>query len=425
MANLEELAPGVRVADMVAEGPVTVVRAVPIGGTAMKVIFEVEATGDVETRVLYAVDAASLEILPDASVWPFDADGDRFRLAMEAERLGLAFLFDPQLAVSVSRVEPLPHQLGAVYDEMLPRQPLHFLLADDPGAGKTIMTGLLIKELLIRADIERCLIVVPAALDVQWQDELRDKFDLHFALLGRDQIEGALGNAFADTDLVIGRIDLLKQDEHVDRLQATDWDLVVIDEAHKLGATYLPGPNEIKETARYRLGRMLGERARHFLLLTATPHRGKQADFQLLLRLLDPDRFAGKPSADVSAAAMQSAVKDLMRRMLKEDLVDFEGRALFPERYARTVAYTLSDEELTLYEAVTRYVREEMTRADQIADRGGSEGKRVRAVVGFVLTILQRRLASSPEARPDYAARRPASRGSSTTSGIGRNRVPG
>ena len=160
----------------------------------------------------------------------------------------------------------------------------------------------------------------------------------------------------------------------------------------------MPGPNEVKETARYRLGRVLGDRTRHFLLLTATPHRGKQADFELLLRLLDPDRFAGRLNASLPVSANQDTVSDLMRRMLKEDLVNFDGEPLFPERYAQTVAYTMSDQELDLYEAVTRYVREEMTRADQIADRGGKDGKRRRAVVGFALTILQRRLASSPEA---------------------------
>ena len=396
--KLEQLEPGSRIYGISADGPVIVIGVTPYGaGSAVKVVFEVEATGRTGSRILYRSDESSLQLLDTIKGWTFDGEGRLFRLVMEAERLRLAHQFDPQLAVSVSRVEPLPHQIAAVYDTMLARQPLRFLLADDPGAGKTIMTGLLIKELLLRADIERCLIVVPAALDVQWQDELRDKFGLHFTLLGREQIQGALGNAFDEHDLIIGRIDLLKQDDYIERLAATSWDLVVVDEAHKLSATYLPGPNEIKETARYRLGRVLSQRTRHFLLLTATPHRGKQADFELLLALLDPDRFSGRPRTESPTASVLLQTQDLMRRMLKEDLVDFDGRPLFPERFAQTVSYTMSDQELALYDAVTRYVRQEMTRADQLANQG-SEGRRRRAVIGFALTVLQRRLASSPEA---------------------------
>ncbi|HEU0113060.1 MAG TPA: SNF2-related protein, partial [Thermomicrobiales bacterium] len=402
MLRLDELKPHMRVRGLSAEGPAVIIAVMPYSAAAAKVTFEVEPSGRLESRVLMRADAERLTPAPDDPGRAFDADGRLFRLVLEAERLRLAHLFDPRLAMSTSRVEALPHQIETVYDTMLPRQPLRFLLADDPGAGKTIMTALLIKELLLRADIERCLIVVPAALDGQWQDELRDKFGLRFALAGREQMRGALDNVFAERDLVIGRIDLLKQDEQIERLMRVHWDLVVVDEAHKMSATYLPGPNEVKTTARYRLGQALGERTRHFLLLTATPHRGKQADFELLLALLDPDRFAGGPSAgDLAVAA-----GDLMRRRLKEDLVDFDGRPLFPERFATTVSYTLSEPERALYDAVTHYVRQEMTRADQMATQG--DGNRRRAVVGFALSALQRRMASSPEAILRSLARRRA-----------------
>ena len=396
--HLDQLQVGMRVSGIGSDGPVTIVSVKQYGtNSAVKVFFETESTRRADSRILYRSDEGSLELLTAKSSHTFNADGRLFRLVLEAQRLRFAHLFDPQLAVTVSKVEPLPHQIAAVYDEMLPRQPLRFLLADDPGAGKTIMAGLLIKELLLRADIERCLIVVPAALDAQWQDELLEKFGLQFTLLGREQIQGSANNAFEDHNLVISRIDLLKQDENVERLANSDWDLVVFDEAHKLSATYLAGPNEIKETARYRLARMLGERSRHLVLLTATPHSGKQADFELLMALLDRDRFGGRPNTSVSASEARDQINGLMRRMLKEDLVDFDGRKLFPERFALTASYTLSDPELNLYESVTRYVREEMTRADQLIDQSGA-GRRKRTVVGFALTVLQRRLASSPEA---------------------------
>ena len=308
----------------------------------------------------------------------------------EAQRIRLAHLFDPLLAIHTSVVDPLPHQITAVYDAMLPRQPLRFLLADDPGAGKTIMAGLLIKELVARGDLERCLIVCPGSLAEQWQDELYRRFQLPFEILTNDKLEAArTRNWFLETDLVIARLDKLSRDEDVQqKLQAPDvgWDLVVCDEAHKLSATFFGG--EIKYTKRYRLGQLLSGLTRHFLLMTATPHNGKEEDFQLFLALLDGDRFEGRFRDGVHAAD----VSDLMRRMVKERLLKFDGKPLFPERIAYTVPYRLSDAEARLYTAVTDYVREEFNRAEALAN-----AKRA-GTVGFALTLLQRRLASSPEA---------------------------
>ncbi len=197
----------------------------------------------------------------------------------EAHRIRLAYLYDPLLAVHASLVEPLPHQISAVYEEMLTRQPLRFLLADDPGAGKTIMTGLLIKELLLRGDLQRCL-VCPGSLVEQWQNELYRRFDLPFDILTRDKLDAArTGNWFAETSLAICRLDKLSRDEDVQaKLQQTDWDLVVCDEAHKMSASYFG--SEVKDTKRYRLGQVLAGLTRHFLLLTAIPHNGKEPDFQ-------------------------------------------------------------------------------------------------------------------------------------------------
>jgi superfamily II DNA or RNA helicase len=273
---------------------------------------------------------------------------------------------------------------------MLPRQPLRFLLADDPGAGKTIMAGLLIKELIARGDLQRCLVVCPGSLAEQWQDELNRRFHLPFEILTNDKLEAArTGNWFLENNLVIARLDKLSRNEDVQaKLAAPDgrWDLVVCDEAHKMSATYFGG--EIKYTKRYKLGQLLSTLTRHFLLMTATPHNGKEEDFQLFMALIDGDRFKGRFRDGVHAAD----VSDLMRRMVKEHLLKFDATPLFPERLAYTVAYKLSNAEARLYKAVTEYVREEFNRAEAL------QNDKQAGTVGFALTILQRRLASSPEA---------------------------
>ena len=366
----------------------------------------------------------------------FTADGRLFRLAAEAERIRLAPLFDPYVAVHASRIEPLPHQITAVYGEMLPRQPLRFLLADDPGAGKTIMAGLLIRELMLRGDLERCLVVAPGSLVEQWQDELESKFGLAFDLLTRERIEaaGAGSNPFTESSHLIARLDMLSRSEDLRRRleAAKEWDLVVCDEAHRMAASFFG--TEVRYTKRYRLGRLLGARCRHFLLMTATPHNGKEEDFYLFMALLDPDRFEGRfrdgvhrgdrafrgDSASRSGGASRSSgasqgdgasrgdgashgdAGDLLRRLTKEELLRFDGRPLFPERRAHTVQYALSGGEAALYAAVTDYVREEMDRAERFAAR---DEKR-RRNVGFALQILQRRLASSPAAIHESLRRR-------------------
>jgi SNF2 family DNA or RNA helicase len=393
MATLESLTQGARVRGLSGSQIATVINATWFGRQAVEVTYKLEATGQVANQLVYRADEPSLEVIEDGAHWAFDAPGDRFRLVMEATRIRMAYLFDPLLALTTSQVDALPHQISAVYETMLRRQPLRFLLADDPGAGKTIMAGLLIKELMLRGDVERCLIVVPASLEIQWQDELYEKFGLDFDILGRQAIELAKTNAFTEHRLVIARIDLLKQEEQLERLKATEWDLVIVDEAHKMSASY-DNSGERRLTARYKLGQLLSEQTRHFLLMTATPHRGKEADFQLFMALLDGDRFEGRYRDD----SHQVDVSDLMRRLLKEEMVDFEGRPLFPERLAYTVNYPLSDREEELYLKVTNYVTSEMNRADRMAAEEGGEGAKKRAIVGFALTGLQRRLASSPNA---------------------------
>lgn len=386
MLKLENITKNAAVTGVEPGGVVRIVTTEQAGSDSLTVYYKT-VDGVLRERMLFRSDEPNLAFAEVGRPWAFDAPGEAFKLAAEAYRINLAHLFDPMMAVHTSNVEPLPHQITAVYESMLPRQPLRYVLADDPGAGKTIMAGLLIRELLMRADARRVLIVAPGSLVEQWQDEMAEKFGLEFALFSRDMVEQSRGNPFEDAELMVARVDQLsRSDELLEKLRLSRWDLVVVDEAHKLSASYFG--NKVQKTKRFQLGELLGGITRHLLLMTATPHNGKEEDFQLFMSLLDSDRFYGK----FRDGAHKVDVNDLMRRMVKEDLLKFDGSPLFPERIASTVNYPLSDQEAALYETVTAYVRGEMNRADKLQD-GSRKG-----TVGFALTSLQRRLASSPEA---------------------------
>lgn len=386
MLKLEDIRKDAVIAGLEPDQVVRVVYSEMVGDGAVTVFYK-KSDGTPVERMLFRSDEARLSLAQAGRPWAFDAAGEDFKLAVEATRINLAYLFDPMMAVHTSNVTPLPHQITAVYESMLPRQPLRYVLADDPGAGKTIMAGLFIRELLMRADARRVLIVAPGSLVEQWQDEMFEKFGLHFTLFTREQVEQSRGgNPFEDADLMVARLDQLsRSDDLKEKLGQSRWDLVVVDEAHKLSANYFG--NKVNKTKRFLLGELLGSITRHFLLMTATPHNGKEEDFQLFLSLLDSDRFYGK----FRDGAHKVDISDLMRRMVKEDLLKFDGTPLFPERRAYTLNYKLSNPEAALYNAVTDYVKEEMNRADQL------DGQR-KGTVGFALTALQRRLASSPEA---------------------------
>ncbi len=390
MTKLENIKPSGQVVGILPGVSVEVLAVEWVGAQAVNIVFR-QANGKVAETTCYRDDEHRLEIQSAGRIWSFDADGSLLRLVTEANRIKLAYFFDPYLAIHTSQVDPLPHQISAVYGEMLPRQPLRFLLADDPGAGKTVMSGLLIKELIARSDLERCLVVAPGSLVEQWQDELTEKFGLKFDILSRDMIESSrTGNPFNDCNCMVARLDVLARNEELQEklLASTEWDLIIVDEAHRMSATYFG--SEAKYTKRYQLGQKLGQVCRHFLLMSATPHNGKEKDFQLFMALLDGDRFEGRFRDGVHVAD----VEDMMRRLTKEELLRFDGRPLFPERRAYTVKYELSPEEAELYTAVTEYVRDEMNRVLRFAENDG----RKKNNVGFALQILQRRLASSPAA---------------------------
>lgn len=386
MLKLEDIKIDAQIRGIQADEIVCIVQVRPVGDATLTVYYK-DAQGNVAEQMLIRSDESRLELAQAGKPWAFDAPGAEFKLGLEAYRITQAALFDPMMAVHTSNIDPLPHQISAVYEAMLPRQPLRFVLADDPGAGKTIMAGLLIRELLMRADAKRILIVSPGSLTEQWQDEMLEKFGVQFDIFSREKQEQcASGNFFDESNQLICRLDQLSRSEDFqEKLKITEWDLIIVDEAHKLSANYYG--NKVNKTKRFLLGELLGAISRHFLLMTATPHNGKEADFQIWLSLLDGDRFYGKYRDGVHKVD----VSDMMRRMVKEELLKFDGTPLFPERRAYTANYELSPMEALLYEQVTTYVRKEMNRADKL------NGKK-KNTVGFALTMLQRRLASSPEA---------------------------
>ena len=393
MLNFSEITPGARIIGLFGTQPATITAVETIGENLLQVTFR-DQDGSLKERYLTTDDIATLTILDsDTQTSPFSADPDAFRLVAEAQRIKYAALYDPYAAVNSSTIQPLPHQIRAVYEELLPRMPLRYLLADDPGAGKTIMAGLYIKELILRSDCERAIIVAPGGLVEQWQSELADKFNLSFEILSREMIENTLSrNVFFQHDFLIARMDQIARNEDLlEQLQQATWDVAVVDEAHRMSAHFTSWDGEARYTKRFAVGRVLGETAQNLLLMTATPHSGSEVDYQLFMSLLDPDRFAGQYIEGIS----NTGTEGIMRRMIKEDLLTFDGKPLFPERQAHTVPYELSAAEHDLYEQVTEYVRTEMGRADTIISQGD---RRRGNNIGFALTILQRRLASSPEA---------------------------
>lgn len=364
---------------------VRVVRVEPHG--ASRVLIEavtLDGQDRLISRVFKQTDLASLIVETPAKQSALSGDPTGFRLAAEATRIRLAYTFDPQFAVSLARIDPLPHQLEAVYYHMLRQPRLRFLLADDPGAGKTIMIGLLLKELKLRGVVIRTLIVAPANLVPQWQREMTEKFDETFDVVDRATLATRGSRAWEISDQCVTSLDFAWRPEALESLaRARRWDLVVFDEAHKLAA-YRRG-SKLARTRRYRLGEVLTDHTEHMVLATATPHKGDPENFRLLLQLLDPDLFA---NTEILTRAVQRQENPIFLRRLKEDMVDFDGKSLFPPRYVTTLGVELAEPEQQLYEVVTQYVADNFNQALAEDNRN----------VTFALIILQRRLASSVRA---------------------------
>ncbi|MBE9146143.1 helicase-related protein [Planktothrix mougeotii] len=308
-------------------------------------------------------------------------DANAFSLFIESTRIKTAFAFDPHFAVSLSGVRPLPHQLEAVYERILPQVRLRFLLADDPGAGKTIMTGLLIKELKLRGVIERILILTPAPLTTQWQDELKNKFAETYEVITSTLAKNQLaGNPWERFRQCIASIDFAKREDVIPGILQVDWDLVIIDEAHKCSAR--TQGDELRRTGRYKLAEELSKITERIILLTATPHQGDVSQFHNFLRLLDPEQFI---SNEINPDLLQLENSPWFLRRIKEELRDFNGQKLFKKRHAITVQFSLSAAEEFLYQQVTQYINRYLGKT-----KGGKQG-----AVALARTVLQRRLASS------------------------------
>jgi len=363
--------------------------------------------GTLEEAVISEDEAtrlAALESAPRASSRPVDAE--KIRLLVESTRIRLAYAHDRQFAVSLSGIRTLPHQIEAVYQRMLPQPRLRFLLADDPGAGKTIMAGLLIKELKLREAIERVLIVCPAPLVPQWQDEMLRWFGEAFEPVDAARDKWSLVNPWEKEKQIVTSLDYAKQDGVRERVWSQRWDLVVIDEAHKCSARTTSGgvgrEAKVDATKRYELAARLTPDSGHVLLLTATPHHGDEDRFAHFIRLLDPDVFPEPHRLADEATAIRKNIFQMgddcpwALRRLKEDLRDLHGHRLFPDRHARTVAFRLNGDEYALYKAVTAYINEFMPH---------QAGQR-RTSVALARTVFQRRLASSTRAIHESMRRR-------------------
>ncbi len=389
--TIDALKPGSTVRGALFPEPVQVIVCTPLG-SSFKLVGKGLDSGRVYEPVLDAGQLAALQISPEQP--PFDGDPVQFRLGVEALRLTLAYEYDPYFSLSIARVDPLPHQLEAVYDYFIKLPRIRFLLADDPGAGKTIMAGLLLKELKVRGLASRTLIVTPANLTFQWQRELKDKFRETFEIVRGDVLRANYGtNPWQDKKQVITSVSWVSRvDDARESLLRSHWDLIIVDEAHKMSAY-----SADKKTLAYQLGEHLSAMTDHYLLMTATPHKGDPENFCLFLRLLDDDVYGDVKSLE---EAMQRNSAPFYLRRIKEALVTFPDpdtgqiKKLFTKRNVQTVKFQIDSDEWDLYDALTRYVEDQSIKAQAANATTGR-------AVGFTMAMLQRRLASSV-----YAARR-------------------
>ena len=354
-------------------------------GDLVRIVGRGLRTGQAHDLRLNANQLAALAIVGGEA--DFGGDPKRFRLGIEAMRLGLAYEYDPYFSLSIARVDPLPHQLEAVYDYFLRVPRIRFLLADDAGAGKTIMAGLLLKELKLRGLVDRVLVVSPANLMFQWQREMQDRFRERFDILRGVDLSSAYGtNPWQEHAQVITSIDWAKREEVQESLARSDWHLVIVDEAHRMSAR-----DAEHKTERYRLGELLSEHSEHVVFLTGTPHKGDQENFCMFLRLLDRDVYGDVQSLEEAIARHEAP---FYLRRTKEAMVTFpdpqtgECKPLFRRREVVTAPFELLPDEFDFYKELTDYVYQQSARASH------DQSARGRAI-GFTMAMYQRRFASS------------------------------
>ena len=389
--EIDQLKPNITVRGPIFPEPVQIITIIPMGDS-VKLIGKGLNTGQVHEPILNSDQLTQLEASPEKE--PFDGDPQKFRLGIEALRLGLAYEYDPYFSLSIARVDPLPHQLEAVYDYFIKLPRIRFLLADDPGAGKTIMAGLLIKELKIRGLVKRTLIITPANLSFQWQREMKDKFRENFEVIKGDTLRANYGsNPWQEKDQVVTSISWVSRIEDAkESLLRSHWDLIIVDEAHKMSAA-----RRENKTLAYQLGEALSERTDHYLLMTATPHKGDPENFCLFLELLDRDVYGDVKSLE---EAMRRNNAPFYLRRVKEALVTFpdpetgKSKKLFTNRKVETIDFELDTDEWEFYDALTRYVEDQSIKAQATNSAAGR-------ALGFTMAMLQRRFASSV-----YAVRR-------------------
>jgi len=389
--EIGQLKPNTIISGPVLPEPVQVIISTPLGDS-VKVVGKGLNTGQLYERILESKQLDRLHASPEKM--PFDGDPAKFRLGVEALRLGIAYEYDPYFSLSIARIDPLPHQLEAVYGHFLSLPRMRFLLADDPGAGKTIMAGLLIKELKIRGLVEKTLIVTPANLSFQWQREMKDKFRESFDIIRGDVLRASYGsNPWQEKSQVITSVSWVSRIQDAkESLLRSQWDLIIVDEAHKMSAY-----SHDKKTLAYQLGEALSNMTDHYLLMTATPHKGDPKNFCLFLELLDRDVY-GDISSLQEAMSRNSAPFYLRRT--KEALVTFPDAVtgkpskIFTRRDVQTMEFQIDEEEWDFYDQLTRYVEDQSIRAQS------DDSARGRALT-FTMAMLQRRFASSV-----FAARR-------------------
>ena len=379
--DLDQIADGASARLPGVDGVVKLIKVTP--GAFFSIIYD--GPNGLDRLTLSEDELAGVEVVDDPDVPPFDGDPTRFRLGVEARRIKVAFEHD-MAALAVSNVMPLPHQIEAVYDCFLREPRVRFLLADDPGAGKTIMAGLYMKELVLRRSGDRMLIVTPANLRPQWARELKERFDLTFTQLESGNFDAHLGeNPWDAYDRLIVSRDFLKTERVLEAFENAErpWDLAIVDEAHGFTLAVDGKGHITNRSERYKAAELVAKSSHRLILLTATPHSGRDASLWGLLRLLEPEAFGDRMRSPVE-------VNDrLYRKVSKEKMVDMAGNKLFKPRHPQTVDYDLEGDELELYERVTNFVSRELREI---------RGEGSKSAAGFALTTMQRRLASSVRA---------------------------